>query len=690
MQQKSKVVKTTRVRVGPKWGLITNTLFDCNVDTEIKLYRKIADRYLKTNGPKWTCARLKDYYNLGVRLALDINVSVIPFCRTRGGIPLDMLPFVPKLKSKTLYERRACLTVLRSYTQLHSEPDRSIVTIVNKGPDESLFEEYRDSFSKISKKYKVFLKPKIYDTGLFTTSKKGPNGPALLNVDKDYVAIKESGTLSIIRLFNEELGKILLESKGTEVSVSGTFGSEFDYIVNPDDLMESKPRTQRKEALYDAMESFTQWQRKRDPQYYENVNASRISFIAEGGCKTRVIAIGDYFTQDCLKPLHKTLYKLLSQLDTDGTSSHNRISQLVKDRTSKGKYVGSFDLTAFTDRFPVFIQEFVLSQLFNSELAKLWRQLLVDREFDCDGDKVRYGCGQPMGFLSSWAVAAITHHITIEACALRVGKTSFKDYCLIGDDVTIFDKTVSDEYRKFLEHFSISISEAKSLTSDGKPSSAEIAKRIFKDGEELSPLPYDAIESAIKDYLLFPNLLRLAIERGININDLDVPVQRLLKDLYPKGGKSDNCLCILSYPGQKLPLGITSEHWLDYSIEEIQSAMEHIRFEYVTRNAMRLYNVELQTIPDMGHIGVALDSDLAPAGLDKHPLMVVLRHYRDRCGSIFQNFFIRRIGPSDLGELLFLVNPMIPQYMRRSHMIERINSTLILKAHKFIKNQSGN
>jgi len=53
--------------------------------------------------------------------------------------------------------------------------------------------------------------------------------------------------------------------------------------------------------------------------YRDHFKLSKISFIAEGGGKTRVIAIGDFYTQNALKGLHNILMKILRRLETDGT-----------------------------------------------------------------------------------------------------------------------------------------------------------------------------------------------------------------------------------------------------------------------------------------------------------------------------------------------------------------------------------
>jgi hypothetical protein len=133
-----------------------------------------------------------------------------------------------------------------------------------------------------------------------------------------------------------------------------------------------------------------------------------------------VIAIVDYFTQDALKPFHSAIFKLLKSIPNDGTHSHNRIASIVKRRI--GVWY-CFDLTAATDRFPLFIQGAVFSQLFGPRSGSAWTSLIKGRKFLTPDrrSQIEYGVGQPMGMLSSWAVFAITHHAIIRYCFHKVG-----------------------------------------------------------------------------------------------------------------------------------------------------------------------------------------------------------------------------------------------------------------------------
>lgn len=675
--------KLNRVRVGSSFQRVINSFFDCDIKSQASHYEKIMNSYLAENGPIWTSSRLKAYYDFATRLCLGLDTVNIPFCKTdSSGIPKDLRSMKQLMLSKHIKNRRACLTLLRSYVRIYCDVSKDTTTITEPGSTESAFEEYAPYFDKIIARYKYFLKPYLNDEPMFRTSKKGPNGQALLNLDKDLHAIKREGILETVLLMNEEVQKIRVGIADQEVSLKQEAFPDIGLMVFNSDFLDSDTRPLRKKGVIEHVETMSRFALKFEPNRYDNCISSKISFIAEGGCKTRVIAIGDYFTQDALKPLHRSLYRCLNSLSTDGTSSHNRVSQLVKRKTLNASYVSSYDLTAATDRFPIFIQERVLAGMYNPELARLWRKLMVDRDFTVNDRKIRYSVGQPMGLLSSWAAFALTHHITIEALALKEGFKSFKNYCLIGDDVTIFDKKVSDSYRRFLNHMMVGISEAKSIESKGYPCSAEIAKRFFLNGQEVSPIPVDAIESAIKDYLLVPNLVKLAIERDVVSNNLTTPVQETLCNLHKR--RKDKVRVLLSYPWSVPLLRVTPNPWENVDPAIVQEKFDEIRLEYIKRRAQSLYQNELMSIPDMGTLGLVLECEENP-DISRHPFMSLLREYRGVCGSIWIGIRTRGLESKDVNLIPYLVNPMVPAYMRRVHQIERVRSSLILKTYKALE-----
>lgn len=211
---------------------------------------------------------------------------------------------------------------------------------------------------------------------------------------------------------------------------------------------------------------------------------------------------------------------ILKRMKTDGAFSHNRVALLSKEATSLGRDIFCFDLSNATDRFPVKLQEDVLACIIDPETAALWKSVLIDRDFQVSTNQgtshptVRYKVGQPMGILSSWAAFSLAHHAIIQYCAYRIGIYPFRDYVVIGDDVAIFHEAVANEYRRILDSIDVPINISKSLFSKGKPSSAEIAKRVFLNGEEVSPIPPDIFKAVSEDSRILPQLILVMSERG--------------------------------------------------------------------------------------------------------------------------------------------------------------------------------
>lgn len=162
---------------------------------------------------------------------------------------------------------------------------------------------------------------------------------------------------------------------------------------------------------------------------------SKLAFLSEGGGKTRVIAIGDYWSQQVLKPLHKGIMNMLRKLPTDGTYDQGAQANRIKSRA--GNEAESIDLSSATDRFPRALQKILLEVLISEEYAWHWENLMTNRDFEYQNRRVRYARGQPMGLYSSWAVFALTHHVLIAFAASRKGINSFLKYAVLGDDVVI-------------------------------------------------------------------------------------------------------------------------------------------------------------------------------------------------------------------------------------------------------------
>jgi c-di-GMP-related signal transduction protein len=76
----------------------------------------------------------------------------------------------------------------------------------------------------------------------------------------------------------------------------------------------------------------------------------------------------------------------------------------------------------------------------------------------------------------------------VRLSAIRVMKPCFEDYMILGDDIVIFNEQVALEYMNLMESIGVSVKRQDSIMP--KPAhSLEIAKRLFRRGKEISPVP---------------------------------------------------------------------------------------------------------------------------------------------------------------------------------------------------------
>jgi len=99
----------------------------------------------------------------------------------------------------------------------------------------------------------------------------------------------------------------------------------------------------------------------------------------------------------------------------------------------------SFDLTAFTDRFPCRLLTRLLEGLIGKEKAEAWYHIMCHYPFEYQpGKTIHYKVGNPMGFYSSWAISTLSHHLVLFVSCLEA-KLNFKNgpFKLLGDDIVI-------------------------------------------------------------------------------------------------------------------------------------------------------------------------------------------------------------------------------------------------------------
>lgn len=167
----------------------------------------------------------------------------------------------------------------------------------------------------------------------------------------------------------------------------------------------------------------------------------------------------------------------------------------------------SYDLSAATDRLPLAIQESILAYLFNDRIASLWSSIIRDREFLLpNGTYINYSVGQPMGMKSSFPMLGLTHHIIVQQAAINAGLPFFTSYVILGDDIVINSKAVSEQYYKLITKLGLNISLNKSILPSSNNSGFEFASRLGLNGQEYSPLPVKLLANVYEDSSFLPEL----------------------------------------------------------------------------------------------------------------------------------------------------------------------------------------
>jgi hypothetical protein len=432
---------------------------------------------MKNHGEDYTIKRLKAFRLSIQQYVLGQTVEPIPFCKTdKDGIPRKIIFLKPDVNN--VYSVRYSLSVLRVIETFRCEPRYSVSTITDESTaDQDLIEEISAFIRTIP-----FLRkfPKLGTSRLVMSNRAGPNGPATITAIKDLTALRQ-GDPGLLSNIKELLG-----------------------LTVPHLNMES----------YKSHEG--------------SFKASKLVLLSDKACKTRVIAIADWWSNTALQAIHDGFMRVLRTLPSDVTYRQSSIPKLVE---GLGKCLYSSDMTAFTDRFPIKLEEVVVETAYGTTISRLWRQIISERTFYHPKGDVKYSCGNPMGVLSSWPVSTLTHHCVKLWCAYKVGVHKYK-YLILGDDTIDTSRGVYDKYIETINALGVAVSHAKCTQSES--GNTEFAKRLFVNNVEVTGLPVHLLKDIRTKPEQVLELVRIARERGYEDSFLG-PSLDLLLSSYNQG-----------------------------------------------------------------------------------------------------------------------------------------------------------
>lgn len=392
---------------------------------------------------------------------------------THDGIPKALGPAIDLIRAKSPAAMRLVLTILYSTRSLviPGEPDVSTIETPFLGKGLIPIGKHVRSFWKtLGYKARGSVPRSVRFKKYHFTTKAGPQGQAIWSSWTDYLNLTELDKKHLINIGGEKI-RITFEF----------FDTCRSWISN---FLPNLGPVQRK-----------------------------LSYFPDKEGKVRVVAIGDYFTQSVLKPLHKFLFRVMRKIPQDCTFNQGSFVEKIKDWDE----FYSIDLTAATDRFPISLESDLLKGYFPEEFVNSWVYLMVGKPFRYTDTKrnsrdVYYAVGNPMGFYSSWNSFALTHHYVMYYCCMELNIPWRKSkYVILGDDVLIGDRRIAMMYKDVLTDLGVEFSPLK--THESK-TLCEFAKRYVWKGEEITPFPISSLKESSKRFYLLVNLMIDEVRKG--------------------------------------------------------------------------------------------------------------------------------------------------------------------------------
>lgn len=530
-----------------------------NLDKLQSLVKKL----LLNRGQHDTINRLKAYRQVVQQYCLKQPVTPIPFCKAgKDGFPKAIAFLKPDRSDVNMM--RYSLSIMRCFEMFRLKPEYDPSTIINKSTANE--ELISDICSFIESWPGIKILPELKPGNLVLSNKAGPNGPATLSCLRDLTALRACEDNSLLSAITELLN----------------YSVPFLQLSMYDSEMDSS-----KEPIH-----------------------SKLVLLEDKFGKTRTIAIADYFSNLALSGIHNSFMDALRKMRGDVTYLQNSIPSLVKEL---GNNLFSSDMTAFTDRFPIELEEKVVSAAYGERIGYLWKTVLTKRKFEHPLGALSYEVGNPMGVLSSWPVSTFTHHVVKRYCAFKLSIKDYK-YLILGDDTLDSNKEVYDYYTSVIESLGVSISNSKCTQS--KHGYAEFAKRLFIPDEEITGLPVHILVGTNRQPEQFLELYRICISRGYTIEYLAPCFDKLVS----MNKDSKMLIDILALPKHITGLDPLWDPRPGTWAEKFVCLNEGVQTSLLKLSRERLFWDIVNNIDSVAKSKHTEDSDLSPT----HPLIYAL------------------------------------------------------------------
>jgi len=494
----STILKSTQ-SVNHNLNRLTLLEFERFFDTYAKEFMKTLDN----NGKEYTLLLFKELHNQSVRLVTKEPWSPIPFHKAnKEGVSTLLIPVLKHLRSDRYSDIRIILSVTRLHESIRLKPELDLDPIVTPYSGTRDLGEFTKEFLKFLQDSpfvrKLYLSlPKLTGSQeLIGRIRSGPNGQAIVTSHYDSVAV--------------------LQNSGLAQAIHG-----FNVLLSQTHITQN--------MVWCANQC-------RELPLPKSLITGKLSLASERAGKTRLFAIGDYWSQNSLQPLHDWLMKILSRLSTDGTYNQGKAFERILSK--RVRFMVSYDISKFTCRVPLRLQTIMLSYYTSHDLAQCWEGIVGNREFRApNGEMVSWVVGQPLGLLSSWATCTLLHHHLVWFASFRHFNDyrPFKGYQILGDDIVIWHKGVAKAYACLLDELGIEINMTKSKLYNGKKSKQpifEFAKRLGVNNHEISGIPFDLLMISSKSIYNYVDLVLYLVESKLLLASRELALPQYLT---PKG-----------------------------------------------------------------------------------------------------------------------------------------------------------